>query len=68
MRQIKKLTWLQAYILGDVGVIWCNFLGDSFFQILCDEFCRLCLIFIHTSPHMYLKFLLVAHTTQVTFC
>ena len=21
MRQIKKLTWLQAYVLGDVGVI-----------------------------------------------
>ena len=21
MRQIKKLTWLQAFILGDVGVI-----------------------------------------------
>ena len=40
MRQIKKLTWLQAYDLGDVGVIWCNSLGDSLFQILCDEFCR----------------------------
>ena len=38
----KKLTWLQAYVLGDVGVIWCNSLGDSLFQILCDEFCRLC--------------------------
>ena len=38
----KKLTWLQAYILGDVGVIWCNSLGDSLFQIVCDEFCRLC--------------------------
>ena len=32
MRQIKKLTWLQACILGDVGVIWCNSLGDSHFQ------------------------------------
>ena len=32
MRQIKKLTWLQAFILGDVGVIWCNSLGDSHFQ------------------------------------
>ena len=48
MRQIKKLTWLQAYVLGDVGVIWCNFLSDSLFQILCDEFCRLCVWFLFT--------------------
>ena len=27
---------------GDMGVIWCNSLGDSLFYILCDEFCRLC--------------------------
>ena len=39
MRQTKKLTWLQAYVLGDVGVIWCNSLGVSLFQIQCDEFC-----------------------------
>ena len=32
MRQIKKLTRLQACILGDVRVIWCNSLGDSHFQ------------------------------------
>ena len=32
MRQIKKLTWLQAYILGDVRAIWCNSLGDGHFQ------------------------------------
>ena len=32
MRQNKKLTWLQACFLGDVRVIWCNFLGDSLFQ------------------------------------
>ena len=42
IRQIKKLTWLQACFLGDVGVIWCNSLGDSLFQILCDEFYRNC--------------------------
>ena len=48
MRQIKKLTWLQAYDLGDVGVIWYNSLGDSLFQILCDEFCRLCVWFLFT--------------------
>ena len=48
MRQIKKLTWLQVYDLGDVGVIWCNSLGDSLFQILCDEFYRLCVWFLFT--------------------
>ena len=46
MRKIKKLTWLQAYDLGHVGVIWYNFLGDSLFQILCDEFCRLSVWFL----------------------
>ena len=32
IRQIKKLTWLQACFLGDVRVIWCNSLDDSLFQ------------------------------------
>jgi len=38
MRQIKKLTWLQACFLRDVGVIWCNSLGDSLFQIYVMNF------------------------------
>ena len=29
----KKKSWLQSCFLGDVGVIWCNSLGDSHFQI-----------------------------------
>ena len=48
IRQIKKLTWLQACFLGNVEVIWCNSLGDSLFQTLCDEFCRLCGWFLFT--------------------
>ena len=48
MRQIKKLTWLQAYVLEDVRVIWCDSLGVCLFQILCDEFCRLCVWFLFT--------------------
>ena len=32
MRQIKKLTWLQACFLGDARVIRCNSLDDSLFQ------------------------------------
>ena len=27
----SAFTWLQACFLGDVGVIWCNFLGYSHF-------------------------------------
>ena len=38
MRQNKKLTWLQAYFLGDVRVIWCNSLGDSLFQTYVKNF------------------------------
>ena len=33
IKQIKKITWLQACFLGDVRVIWCNSLGDSHSQI-----------------------------------
>ena len=29
----KKIAWLQVCFLRDVGVIWCNSLGDSHFQI-----------------------------------
>ena len=36
--KIKKFTWFQAYVLRDVGVIWCNSLDDSLFYILCDDF------------------------------
>ena len=32
MRQIKKLTWLQACFLEDMRVIWCNSSSDSYFQ------------------------------------
>ena len=38
MRQIKKLTWLQACFLGDLGIIWYNSLGDSLFQIYVMNF------------------------------
>ena len=29
----KKNAWLQSCFVGDVGVIWCNSLGDNHFQI-----------------------------------
>ena len=28
----NAFTWLQMCFLGDVRVIWCNSLGDSYFQ------------------------------------
>ena len=65
MRQNKKLTWLQACILRDVRVIWCNFLGDSHFQTYVRNFVEIVidhylLITLHIS-----QAILVAHTTQV---
>ena len=63
--KIKKLTWLQAYDLGDVGVIWCNILGDSLFQILCDEFCRLCAYcYSHITSHVSQVFSSFTHYTS----
>ena len=63
--KIKKLTWLQAYDLGDVGVIWCNSLSDSLFQILCDEFCRLCAYcYSHITSHVSQVFASFTHYTS----
>ena len=65
MRQIKKLTWLQAYVLGDVRVIWCNSLGDSLFQILGDEFCRLyAYCYLHITSHVSQVFASFTHYTS----
>ena len=61
--KIKKLTWLQAYDLGDVGVIWCNSLGDSHFQTYMMNFVEIVIDY-----YMYLILLLVADTTQVVIC
>ena len=63
--KIKKLTWLQAYDLGDVGVIWCNSLSDSLFQILCDKFCRLCAYcYSHIISHVSQVFASFTHYTS----
>ena len=63
--KIKKLIWLQAYDLGDVGVIWCNSLGDSLFQILCDEFCRLyAYCYSHIISHVSQVFARFTHYTS----
>ena len=62
--KIKKLTWLQVYDIGDFGVIWCNSLGDNLFQILCDEFCRLCAhCYSHITSHVSQVFASFTHYT-----
>ena len=53
MRQIKKLTWLQVCFLGDMGVIWCNSLGDSLFQVYVMNFVKIVLDFyLHITSHV----------------
>ena len=43
-------------------VIWCNSLGDNLFQILCDEFCRLCAYcYSHITSHISQVFASVTH-------
>ena len=65
MRQIKKLTLLQAFILGDVGVIWCNYLGDSFFQIYVMNFVEIVLDFyLHITSHVSQAFTSCTHYTS----
>ena len=68
IRLKKKNAWLQAYFLGDVGVIWCDSLGDSHFQIYVMNNVEIVIDYYLHSPHMYFKLLLVAHTTQVIPC
>ena len=65
MRQIKKLTWLQAFILGDVGVIWCSSLGDSLFQIYVMNFVEIVIDFyFHITSHISQAFASCTHYTS----
>ena len=61
----SRNLWLQACLLGDVGVIWCNSLSDSLFQILCDEFCRLCAYcYSYITSHVSQVFASFTHYTS----
>ena len=65
MRQIKKLTWLQTCFLGDVGVIWCNYLGDNLFQIYVMNFVEIVLNFyLHITSHVSQGFASCTHYTS----
>ena len=65
IRQIKKLTWLQACFLGDVGVKWYNSLGDSLFQIYVMNFVEIVLdYYSHTTSHVSQAFASCTHYTS----
>ena len=65
MRQIKKLTWLQACFLGDVGVIWCNSLSDSLFQIYVMDFVEIVIAYYsHITSHVSQVFASCTHYTS----
>ena len=65
MRQIKKLTWLQACFLGDVRVIWCNSLGDSLFQIYEMNFVEIVVdYYSHITSHVSQAFTSCTHYTS----
>ena len=68
MRQIKKLTWLQACFLGDLGVIGCNSLGNSLFQIYVMNFVEIVLDFyLHITSHVSQAFASCIHYTNYSF-
>ena len=65
MRQIKKLTWLQACFLGDVRVIWCNSLGDRLFQIYVMNFVEIVVnYYSHITSHVSQAFASCTHYTS----
>ena len=62
---IYKIAWLLACFLGDVKVIWCNSLGDSYFQTyVMNNVESVFILYIYMSPCEYFMHLLVAHTTS----
>ena len=64
----KKKTWLQACFLGDVGVIWCNSLGHSHFQIYVMNNVEIVIDYYLHITYMYIMLLLVVHASQVILC
>ena len=44
---------MQACFLGDIGVIWCNSLGDSHFQIYVMNNVEIVIdYYLHITPHV----------------
>ena len=63
--KFKKITWLQVYVLGDVGVIWCNSLGDSPFKFYVMNFVDFVIDFCsHITSHVSQVFASCTHNTS----
>ena len=65
MRQLKKLTWLQALILGDVRVIGYNSLRDSLFQIHVMDFVEIVIdLYVYITSHVSQAYASCTHYTS----
>ena len=65
MRQIKKITLLQACFLGDVRVIWCNSSGDNHFQIYVMNNVEIVIdYYLLITPHVSHVFTSCTHFTS----
>ena len=65
MRQNKKLTRLQACILGDVRVIWCNSLGDSHSQTYVMNFVEIAIDhYLLITSHVFQAIASYTHYTS----
>ena len=61
----KAFTWLQACFLGDVGVIWCNCLGDIHFQTYVIDSVEIVFNFyLHITFYVSRKLTSCTHHTQ----
>ena len=52
---------MQTYVLGDVGVIWCNSIGDSLFQNFVDFVFD---FYSHITSHVSQAFTSCTHYTS----
>ena len=58
---------IASVISRDVRIIWCNSLGDSYFQTyVMNNVESVFILYIYMSPCEYFMHLLVAHTTSKT--
>ena len=56
---------MQACFLGDVGVIWCNFLGDSHFQTYVMNNVEIVIDYYqHITSHVSQAFISCTHYTS----
>ena len=57
----------ETYVLGDVGVIWCNSLGDSLFQIYVMNFIEIVLdYYSYITSHVSQVFASCTHYKSYT--